>query len=85
MGRFPSLGKCIISCQEVLRSVQTTPEHYVKDQQKISSGAITTKLGSKQVLPCEAENRLAEYCLAGKKGFLTWQWQTACVSLNNLP
>ena len=48
---------------------QTTPEHYVKDRQKISSKAITTKLGRKQVLPCEAENDLAEYCLLLERQF----------------
>jgi hypothetical protein len=42
---------------------QTTPERYVKDRQKSSSKAITTKLGRKQVLPCEAENDLPEYRL----------------------
>jgi len=47
----------------------TTPEHYVNDRQKSSSEAITTKLGRKQVLPCEAENDLAEYCLLLERKF----------------
>ena len=47
----------------IFNEPQTTPERYVKDRQKSSSEAITTKLGRKQVLPCEAENDLAEYCL----------------------
>ena len=32
---------------------QTTLEHYVKDWQKSSSETVKTKLGRKQVLPCE--------------------------------
>jgi hypothetical protein len=46
---------------------QTTLEHYVKDQQKSSSETVKTKLGKKQVLPCEAENDLAEHCLLMKR------------------
>jgi hypothetical protein len=42
---------------------QTTLERYVNDWQKISSETIKTKLGRKQVLPCEAENCPAEHCL----------------------
>jgi len=42
---------------------QTALEHYVQDQQKSSSETIKTKLGNKQVLPCEAEICLAEHCL----------------------
>jgi len=42
---------------------QTTPERYVKDRQKTSSETVKTKLGRRQVLPCEAENDLAEHCL----------------------
>jgi hypothetical protein len=34
---------------------QTTLERYVNDRQKISNETIKTKLGRKQVLPCEAE------------------------------
>jgi len=48
---------------------QTTLKRYVKDQQKSSSETVKTKLGSKQVLPCEAENDLVEHCLDGKKVF----------------
>jgi hypothetical protein len=33
---------------------QTMLEHYIKDRQKSWSEAIKTKLGRKQVLPCEA-------------------------------
>ena len=40
----------------------TTLQSYVKDRES-SSEAIKTKLGRKQVLPCEAENDLAEHCL----------------------
>jgi hypothetical protein len=37
---------------------------------KSSSETIKTKLGRKQVLPCEAENGLAEHCiLMGRKFF----------------
>jgi hypothetical protein len=49
---------------------QTTLEHYVNDRQKISSETMKTKLGRKQVLPCDAENGLAEHCFDGKKVFL---------------
>jgi len=42
---------------------QTKLRRYVKDQQKSSSETVKAKLGRKQVLPCEAKNDLAEYCL----------------------
>jgi len=49
---------------------QTTLWYYVKDWQKRSSETVKTKLGRKQVLPCEAENDLAEHCLLmGRKLF----------------
>ena len=48
---------------------QTTLERYVKDRQKSSSETVKRKLGRKQVLPCEAENDLAEHSLDGKKVF----------------
>jgi len=48
---------------------QTTPERYVQDRQESSSETITTKLGRKQVLPCEAENGLAEYCFLMERKF----------------
>jgi len=55
------------------------------DQQKSSSETVKTKLGRKQVLPCEAENDLAKHCLLMERiFFLAWQWQTSCVSLTNL-
>ena len=48
---------------------QTTLERYVKDRQKSSSVTVKTKLGRKQVLPCEAENDLAEHCLFMERKF----------------
>ena len=49
---------------------QTTLESYVKDRKESSSETVKTKLGRKQVLPCEAESDLAEHCLFdGKKIF----------------
>jgi hypothetical protein len=42
---------------------QTTLEHYIKDRDKSSNEEMKTKLGRKQVLPCEAENDLAEHYL----------------------
>jgi hypothetical protein len=44
----------------VFKVPQTTLQRYVKDRQKRFSEAIKTKLGRKQILPCEAENYLAE-------------------------
>jgi hypothetical protein len=38
-------------------------ERCVKDQTKRSTEAIKTKLGRKKVLPCEAENDLADHCI----------------------
>jgi len=49
---------------------QTTPERYVKNRQKSSSETVKTKLGRKQVLPCDAENDLAEHCLLMERKFL---------------
>jgi hypothetical protein len=48
---------------------QTTLQRYVSDRHKRSSEAIKTKLGTKHVLPREAENDLAEYCLMMKRKF----------------
>ena len=48
---------------------QTTPEHYVKDRQRSSSETIKTKLGRKQVIPCEVEKDLAEHCLLMARKF----------------
>ena len=48
---------------------QTTLERYVNDRQESSSETIKTKLGRKQVLPCEAENDLAEHCLLMERKF----------------
>ena len=46
-----------------------TLERYVKDWQKSSSETVKTKLGRRQVLPCEAENDLAEHCLLMERKF----------------
>jgi hypothetical protein len=54
---------------KVFNVPQKTPERYVKDWQESSSEAITTKLGRKQVLPCEAENDLAEHSLLLERNF----------------
>jgi len=48
---------------------QTTLQRYVKDRQKSSSETVTTKLGRKQVLPCEVETDLAEHCLLMERKF----------------
>ena len=48
---------------------QTTLERYVKDRQKSSNKTVKTKLGRKQVLPCEAENDLAEHTLLMERKF----------------
>ena len=49
---------------------QTTLQRNVKDRQKSSSETVKTKLGGKQVLPCEAENFLVEYCLLMERKLL---------------
>jgi hypothetical protein len=49
---------------------QTTLQRYVKDRQKSLSETVKMKLGRKQVLPCEAENDLAEHCLLMERNFL---------------
>jgi hypothetical protein len=49
---------------------QTTLERYIKDREKSSNEAIKTKLGRKQVLPCEAANDLAEHGLLMERKFL---------------
>jgi len=48
---------------------QSTLEPYVKHRQKSSSETVKTKLGRKQVLPCEAENDLAGHCLLLERKF----------------
>jgi len=48
---------------------QTTLLRCVKDRQKSSSVTIKTKLGRKQVLPCEAENDLTEHCVVMERKF----------------
>jgi len=50
-------------------NIPQTTERYVKDRKKSSSEGITTKLGRRQVLPCEAENDLDEYCLVLERKF----------------
>jgi len=65
--RNKEMGSCKAS--RVFNVPQTTLEHYVKDRQKSSSETVKRKLGRKQVLPCEAENDLAEHSLDGKKVF----------------
>ena len=48
----------------------TTLERYLKDRQESSSETEKTKQVRKQVLPCEAQNDLAENCpLMGRKFF----------------
>ena len=64
--------------------LQTTLRRYVKDRQKSSSETIKTKLGRKQVLHCEVENDLAEYCRLMERKFLAWQCQTSRVLLTFL-
>jgi len=61
------MGSCKAS--RVFSVPQTTLERYVKDRQKSSSEAVKTKLGRKQVLPCETENDLAELCLSMERKF----------------
>ena len=46
-----------------------TLESPVKDGQKSSSEPVKTKLGRKQVLPCEGENDVAECCLVMDRKF----------------
>jgi hypothetical protein len=60
------------SCKasRVFNIPQTTLEHYVKNRQKNSSETVKTKLGRKQVLPCKAENDVAEHCLLMERKFL---------------
>jgi len=47
----------------------TTLQNNIKDRES-SSEAIKTKLGRKQVLPCKAENDLAEHCLLMERKFV---------------
>jgi len=60
---------CSYKASRVFSVSQTTVERYVKDRQESSSETIKTKLGRKQVLPCEAENDLAEHCLLMERKF----------------
>jgi len=61
MGRYKAF--------RVFNVQQTTLERYVKDRQRSSSGIVKTKLGTKQVLPCEAENDEAEHSLLMDRKF----------------
>jgi hypothetical protein len=65
--RNKKMGSCKAS--RVFNIPQTTLERYVKDRQKSSSETAKTKLGRKQVLPCEVENDLAEHCLLMERRF----------------
>jgi len=65
--RNKEMGSCKAS--RVFSMPQTTLERYVKDPQKSSSETVKSKLGRKQVLPCEAENDLAERCLFMERKF----------------
>ena len=67
--RNKKMGSCKTS--GVFNLPQTTLERYVKDREKSLSEIVKTKLGSKQVLPCEAENNLAEHCLLMERKILT--------------
>jgi hypothetical protein len=50
---------------------KTTLQRYIKDRQKSSSKTVKIKLGTKQVLPCEAENDLAEQRLLIERKFFS--------------
>jgi len=53
---------CSYKASRFLNLLQTTLRRYVKDRQKSSSETMKTKLGRKQILPCEVENDLAQHC-----------------------
>ena len=57
------------SIQSFQRTTNNTTERYVKDQQKISSETVKTKLGRKQGLPREAENDVTEHRLLMERKF----------------
>jgi len=59
--RNKEMGSCRVS--RIFTIPQTTLE------QKNSSEIVETKLGRKQVLPCEAENDVAEHCLLMERKF----------------
>jgi len=65
--RNKEMGSCKAS--RVFNVPQTTLERYVNDWKKSSSETVKTKLGRKQVLPCEAESDLAEHCLLMERKF----------------
>jgi len=65
--RNKEMGSYIAS--RVFNVPQTTLERYVKDWKKSSSETVKTKLGRKQVLPCEAESDLVEHCLLMERKF----------------
>jgi hypothetical protein len=59
------MGSC--KAYRVFNLPPTTLQPYVKDQQKNLREAVKTKLGRKQVLPCEAENDRLSCLLMGRK------------------
>jgi len=66
--RNKELGK--YKASRILNLPLTTLQCYVKDRQKSSSEAIKTKMITKQVIPCKAENDLVECCLLMGRKFL---------------
>ena len=66
---YKEQGNGSYKASRVFNVPQQTLECYVKDGQKSSSETVKTKLGRKQVLPCEAENDLAEHCLLTERKF----------------
>jgi len=80
--RNKEMGSCKAST--VLTVPLTPPERYVKDRQKIPSETVKTKLGRKQVLPCEAEIGPSEHCLLMERNIWARHWQTSCVSPTEL-
>jgi len=65
--RNKEMGSCKAS--RVFNVPQTTLQCHVKDRHKSSRETVKTKLGRNQVLPCEAENDLAEHCLLMERKF----------------
>jgi hypothetical protein len=61
------MGSYIVS--RVFNVPQIKIERYITDREKGSNEAIKTKLGRKQLLPCAAENDLAEHCLFIERKF----------------
>jgi hypothetical protein len=76
--RNKEMGSC--KATRLLNLPQTALQRYVNDRKKSSSETIKTKLGRKQVLPCEAEKDLTDYCILMERKLLAWQWlkSTCC-------